>query len=137
MWSILDSAADNSGVPGPLVQMSFDLDGNHYTAREQITGETQAEIAGMYYDWTVQNDIVLSNWGNAAGKYCRYIGENEYADLCTWHDIDTSGKQSLTTPQPMKPQHKLSGRSSYELFRTESMPLMKPPIRNSPGTLQC
>ena len=96
MWSILDSAADNSGVPGPLVQMSFDLDGNHYTAREQITGETKAEIAGMYYDWTVQNDIVLSNWGNAAGKYCRYIGENEYADLCTWHDIDTSYSLSIT-----------------------------------------
>lgn len=96
MWSVMNASADASGVPGPLVQMSFDLNGNHYTAREQVTGDTWTESAGMYYDWTVQDEIVLKNWSNAAGKYFRYIGENEYADLCTWYDAGTSYSLGIT-----------------------------------------
>lgn len=96
MWSVLESLADPSGVPGPLVQMSFDWYGNHFTAREQVTGDTWTEAAGMYYDWTVEDVIVLKNWGNAVGKYFRHIGENEYADLCIWYDADTSYSLGIT-----------------------------------------
>ena len=98
-WSVMDSAADPSGVPGALVQLSFDLYGMHFTAREQVTGIKNADQSGMYYDWTVQAALLLKNWGgrDLEGWYCRYIGENEYADLCIWYDDETGVSYSLST----------------------------------------
>ena len=98
-WSVLDSAADPSGIPGPLVQLSFDLYGMHFTAREQITGSTASDQSGMYYDWTYQTEIILRNWGTAdlAGTYFRFIGENGYADLCIWYDAGPGVSYSLST----------------------------------------
>ena len=95
-WSMLESMAAPSGIPGPLVQMSFDLYGNRFTAREQVTGNTWTEAAGMNYEWTVQDDIVLNNWGQAAGKYYRFIGENEYADLCIWYQPESGVSYSVS-----------------------------------------
>lgn len=96
-WSVMDSAADSSGVPGPMVQVEFDLYGNHFTAREQVTGDTETDLSGMYYDWTVKEDGTMNSWFE--GMTChvsRYIGDNEYADLCTWYDVEVGISYSLS-----------------------------------------
>jgi hypothetical protein len=97
-WSIMDSAADPSGFPGPLVQMMFTLDGREFTARMQTTEEDNADISGMFYDWTVTDDATLHGWGgdNMPAKCSRYVGENEYADLCNWYDIEYGAAYTLS-----------------------------------------
>ena len=97
-WSMMD-AADPSAVPGPVVQLDFDLDGLSFTAREQVTGDNPADISGMYYDWTVTDEGTLSNWagGEMKAKFYRYVGDNEYADLCTWYDVEYGASYSLGT----------------------------------------
>lgn len=98
-WSICKSGKDENAVPGPLVQMTFDIDGMSYTAREQVTGDKAEDISGMYYDWTTTEDITLANWGDGtmAGKYQRYIGDGESVDVCTWYDIEYGASYSLST----------------------------------------
>lgn len=98
-WSICDNGKDVLDVPGPIVQMTFDLDGQSYTAREQVTGDEALDISGMFYDWTVSEDITLANWadGQMTGKYQRYIGEDESVDVCTWYDIEYGASYSLST----------------------------------------
>ena len=97
VWSVMDSAADPSGVPGALVQLSFDLDGNSFTAREQRTADKEADLSGMYYTWTVQDEATLRSWSGEgmACKCFRFVGENEYADLCTWFDAASGVAYSL------------------------------------------
>ena len=91
------SAMENGGEPA-LVQLSFDLNGSSYTAREQVTGDGSADISGMYYNWTAQTDITLQNWEESAktGTYFRYIGEDEWADLCSWYDTAKGISYSLS-----------------------------------------
>ncbi|MCR5596031.1 MAG: hypothetical protein K6G12_09280 [Lachnospiraceae bacterium] len=86
----------------PLVQMTFDLDGNTFTAREQMTCDEKADISGMYYEWAAQDDITLANWagGQMTGKTYRYIGDEGYADLCTWFDLETGASYSLSVTAP-------------------------------------
>ena len=95
-WRILDSVADPSGVPGALVQLSFDLDGNRFTAREQVTGDPEADQSGMYYDWTYRMDDTLKNWSDTVCHSFRFIGEEGYADLCTWYDAESGVSYSLS-----------------------------------------
>ena len=95
-WRVLDSTADPSGIPGALVQLSFDLDGNSFTAREQITGDPDAEISGMYYDWTHQMDVTLRNWADITCRTYRWIGEEGYADLCSWYDAESETSYSVS-----------------------------------------
>lgn len=95
-WRVLDSAADPSGIPGALVQLSFDLDGNSFTAREQITGDPDADISGMYYDWTHQMDVTLRNWADITCRTYRWIGEEGYADLCSWYDTESETSYSVS-----------------------------------------
>ena len=92
-WSAMESA----GQPA-LVQLSFDLNGNSYTAREQVTNDKSADISGMYYTWTAQTDMTLRNWEESAksGTYYRFIGENEWADLCVWYDTAKGISYSLS-----------------------------------------
>ncbi len=92
-WSVMESA----GQPA-LVQLSFDLDGQSYTARQQTTNDKAADISGMYYTWTAQTDITLENWEPSAqaGTYSRYIGENEWADLCSWYDAEKGISYTLS-----------------------------------------
>ena len=82
-WSVMDAAADPSGVPGALVQLSFDLYGNHFTAREQRTDDRDADISGMYYDWTYQTEETLKNWadGTLACRCFRCIDDSGYVNL--------------------------------------------------------
>lgn len=98
VWSALDSAADDSGVPGAMVQLNFDWNGNSFTAREQNTGDEQPDISGMYYDWTEQREAQMKNWadGNIPAQLYRYLGDGETADLCTWHDAEAGVSYSLS-----------------------------------------
>ena len=81
-----------------LVQLSFDLNGDSFTARAQVTGDRTADISGMYYEWTQQDDVTLANWadGQMKGKYYRYISKDEWADLCTWYDEETGISYSVS-----------------------------------------
>ena len=97
-WTVLDAEADASGMPGALVQLSFDLDGNNFTAREQRTDSKDVDQSGMYYEWTNREESVLQN-GNGGGIPCilyRFIGEDETADLCTWYDEESGVSYSLS-----------------------------------------
>ena len=98
-WSICKTGKDDTAIPGPLVQMTFDLDGMSFTAREQVTGDNAEDISGMYYDWSTTEDITLANWGDGtmSAKYQRYIGDAESADVCTWYDIEYGASYSLST----------------------------------------
>ncbi len=87
VWSVLESADAN-----PLLQRSFDLNGQHYTARMQATDDPEADISGMYYAWADTRENTLQNWGEGelTVVLSRFAGENEYdAELCTWFDAET------------------------------------------------
>ncbi len=98
VWSVMESAADSSGVPGALVQLSFDLYGMRFTAREQVTGDTEVDQSGMYYDWTYHLEETLKNWGdgNMVCQTYRFIDEEGYADLCTWYDTEIGISYSVS-----------------------------------------
>ena len=90
-WSAMESAKGDAA----LVQADFDLDGNSFTAREQITGDEAAWQDGMYYEWTSTDEGNLTTWGLPCTT-CRYVGENEYADLCEWFDPESGVSYSLS-----------------------------------------
>lgn len=94
-WSVLP--ASDADTAGPLVQLIFDLDKNTFTAREQVTGKEEQDTAGWSYDWTVQDAMVIpdGDGGKIEGRCYRYIGEDEYADLCTWYDARTGVSYSV------------------------------------------
>ena len=94
-WRIMDT--DNEYWK--LVEMDFDLDGMSFTARQQPTGDEKQDISGMYYDWTVEDEVTLANWagGNMKATCKRYVGENEWADVCLWYDVETGDSYSLGT----------------------------------------
>ena len=94
-WSIMDS-----GEAGKeLVQVTFDLDRLSYTAREQVTGDEAQDISGVYYEWIVEDDATLANWGggNMKGTVKRFIGDDKYVDVITWYDVEIGVSYSLTT----------------------------------------
>lgn len=98
VWSVNDSVADASGVPGALVQVAFDLNGMSFVAREQVTGDTEVDNSGMNYQWTAQEEGSMSSWFEGMTcKLSRFIGEGESADLCTWYDVETGISYSLST----------------------------------------
>ena len=94
-WTIMDSTTDEAGA---LVQLDFSADGNEFTARAQYGAAEDADIAGMYYDWTATEDVALSSWGygNMQGVTKRYIGDGEMVDLCTWYDQEIGIAYSLS-----------------------------------------
>ena len=91
-WSVMMDGTDAS----PLVQLNFDLDGNSFTAREQLTNDAGADISGMYYDWTAELDETLQNWGGLACRSSRHVGDDGYADLCAWYDEASSVSYSVS-----------------------------------------
>lgn len=101
-WSAMGEADAEGTLHGPLVQLDFDLDNLSFTERAQITGDEAVDISGMYYDWTVSDDVTLANWGDGAmkGKTYRSIEENETADLITWYDVEIGISYSLSTVAP-------------------------------------
>lgn len=98
VWSIMDSDVDEADVRGALVQVAFDLNGMHFTAREQVTGDTEVDTSGMYYQWTTQDVDSMSSWFEGMTcKLFRFVGDGESVDLCTWYDIETGVSYSLST----------------------------------------
>ncbi len=98
-WSMCEAKKDTD-LPGTMIQLDFDYDGLHYTAREQaVPGEEITDISGMYYEWTAETDGILSNWagGNMPCKFLRHIGDDGYVDVALWFDIETGYAYSLST----------------------------------------
>lgn len=87
-WQILEETSSADKDAGPLVQLDFDLDGMSFTARAQKTNQIEEDLSGMYFDWTYQEEITLSGWGdgNVKGKTYRFVDKDAQADLCTWYD---------------------------------------------------
>ncbi len=79
-WSVMES----SDGAAPLVQLVFDLDGLRLTVRAQRTGDRNADISGLYYDWTQQMDSTLRE--SVPCRLYRCAGEEETVDLCAWYD---------------------------------------------------
>ena len=96
--NVVCSAMDNEGDEKPLYQVTFDLDGNNFTARVEYGAEEYADISGMNYEWTSTDEGKLAGWGdgNMEAKFYRYVGD-ECADLCTWYDIEIGIAYSLST----------------------------------------
>ena len=97
-WSMTDEVEPNT-IPGSLVQAVFTVDDLEYTARAQVTGDDNTDISGLYYDWTVTDDITFSTWrdGYMTGTYSRYIGDEETVDLIRWFDVELGVSYSLST----------------------------------------
>ena len=97
-WMILDDAKEANGEEGPLVDLQFTLDGNIFDARAQVTGDDYLDLSGLYYDWTVEDDVTLANWGfgNMQGKTFRNINDSGMVDLITWYDVEIGISYSLS-----------------------------------------
>ncbi len=97
-WRMMDPENAESGVPGQLVELDFSMDGLDYTARAQYGVGEDVDIAGMFYEWDVTDDITLANWGEGhmQGKLSRHIEDGWMIDLCTWYDIEIGIAYSLS-----------------------------------------
>lgn len=101
-WSTCE-AADNTMLPGTMVQLDFELDGMEFTAREQAVAEADShDISGMYYEWTATDEGKLANWAGGAMPFTsmRYVGDEGYADVILWYDIETGYAYSLSVMAP-------------------------------------
>ncbi len=98
-WMMMDVEADENGIPGPLIELDFRMDGVDFTARAQYGAAMDADISGLYYDWDVTDDVTLANWGMGfmEGKTSRHIEDNGWTvDLCTWYDVEIGIAYSLS-----------------------------------------
>ena len=82
----------------PIVELSFDLNGNSFSAREAATGKTAEYAHGMNYEWTAKEPFSFTDKSGetVSGEYYRYNGEEECADLCTWYDANAGMSYSLS-----------------------------------------
>lgn len=99
VWSMCEALGNPEEYLGSLVQLKFNLDGMDFTARAQQGAAEDADIAGIYTDWTVgPEDVQFANWaaGNMTGKTYRAVGESDYTDLVTWYDIEVGIAYSLS-----------------------------------------
>lgn len=97
-WSIMEDA-DPSALPAEMAQAVFKIDELEYTARAQATGDDNTDISGLYYEWTVTDDITFSTWrdGLMTGTYSRFIGDDTTIDLIRWYDVELGVSYSLST----------------------------------------
>ncbi|MCR5283746.1 MAG: hypothetical protein K6E18_10275 [Lachnospiraceae bacterium] len=88
-WTMMDVEGEE-GVPGPIVQLDFRIEGRAFTARAQYGAGENDDIDGMNYDWTVSDEVTLANWGegNMKGVYNRCIEDDGMVDLLTWYDYE-------------------------------------------------
>ena len=102
IWSQMGDTADPINGSFPLLQLDFDLDRLHYTARAQEGTGEDADISGIWYDWTVVDEVTLANWGDGLmkGKVYRWRTDKETVDLCTWYDIEIGISYTLSTAAP-------------------------------------
>ncbi len=102
-WLKCESLGDPDKYLGPLVQLNFELDGMEFTARAQQGASEDADISGIYTEWTVEpEDVTLANWGEGhmTGQMYRSVSDEGYLDLITWYDIEIGIKYSLTVEAP-------------------------------------
>ena len=67
-WMVLDDPTEANGKSDPLVDLQFTMDGRIFDARAQITGDDYLDLSGLYYDWTVEDDVTLAKWGFGGEK---------------------------------------------------------------------
>ncbi len=99
-WLKCEELGDPEKGVQPMIQLSFELDGLYFTARAQQGAAEDADISGLYTEWTAgPDDVTLANWGggNMAGKTCRSVNDSGYIDLITWYDVEIGIKYSLST----------------------------------------
>ena len=99
-WLMCEALGDPAAGLGPMVQLSFALDGLNFTARAQQGAAEDADISGLYTEWTAgPDDVFLANWGEGQmpGKTYRAINDTGFIDLITWYDADAGVKYSLST----------------------------------------
>ena len=98
-WMMCEELGDPDTGKGPMIQLSFMLDGLSYTARAQAGAAEDEDIAGNFVEWTVgPEDVTLANWGegNMTGKSYRSINDSGYLDMITWYDVEIGIAYSLT-----------------------------------------
>ena len=103
VWQKCESLGDPAQNIGPLVQLDFELDGMDFTARAQAGAAEDADISGMFVEWSEgPDDVTLANWGegNMAGKTYRAVDDMGYYDLITWYDVEIGIKYSLSVSAP-------------------------------------
>ncbi len=97
-WMVLDDPTEANGEDNPLVDLQFELDGNIFDARAQVTGDDYLDLSGLYYEWTAEDEVTLANWGggNMKGNTYRNINDTGYVDLITWYDVEIGISYSLS-----------------------------------------
>ena len=98
-WTKCEALGDTEKGIGPMIQLNFKLDGMDFTARAQHGAAEDADISGIYADWTEgPDDVILANWGggNMSGETYRSVDDLGYTDLITWYDIEIGIKYSLS-----------------------------------------
>lgn len=97
-WSLMLPGNDPEKSYFTLVQMTFDLDGHTYTAREQATEEGEKDISGMYINWQSTESVALERWANGSHPTATiktYTGSGDSAKVCQWYDAETGCSYSL------------------------------------------
>ncbi|WP_026495711.1 hypothetical protein [Butyrivibrio sp. WCD3002] len=98
-WTKCDALANSDKGTGPLLQLSFSLDGLNFTARAQQGAAEDADISGNYVEWIVGPDeVTMANWGggNMIGKTYRSVDDTGYVDMITWYDMEIGIAYSLS-----------------------------------------
>lgn len=100
-WRMLEGSEKESVVGKPLVQLSF-MYGDpelSYTARAQEGASEDADIAGNYVKWTVEDETTLANWGEGhmPAKFSRSINDSGMVDQISWYDIEIGILYTLST----------------------------------------
>lgn len=102
-WRVLDQKSQSENDEdaedvGPLVELTFTLNGLDFSARAQTNSDETADISEMYYDWTDEKAVTLANWGQGhmAGMLLRSADGAKTAELCTWYDIEIGTAYSLS-----------------------------------------
>ena len=92
-WSVMESEETKN----PMVQLDFERDDTDFTARAEVGGKEE-DISGMFYDWTAEEDVTLSNWGdgNIPAKLYVFSEDGAAKDmLITWFDVEVGINYSL------------------------------------------
>ena len=98
-WLKCEALGDPDKGLGPMIQLNFDMDNMNFTARAQQGAAEDADISGIYTEWTAgPENVTLANWGggNMTGQMYRAVGDTGYIDLITWYDIEIGIKYSLS-----------------------------------------
>ena len=98
-WMKCEDLGDPEKGIGPMVQLSFMLDGMPFTARAQTGAPEDTDIGGNYVEWTYgPEEVTLANWGggNMKGKMRRSRSESGYVDELTWYDVEIGILYSLS-----------------------------------------